>query len=636
MIVLVLMIYLQGTGQDDQDSSSTVHSLEMLDMLNNSPLSDRDGSPLEVRVEVTQGNDQKAENQQLKEKVQELQEEIQRLKKEMQEIKDVIEDVEAQGNDANGGQRAEEIDQNKIKEEAQENQKQEATKESKLVYPSTGFEIREKDGFLIYEYPSISLLNANSFTIELLYKTERQPNVTEEVAIYSNERCSPVERLQYGRFFRVFLIPEGRVRVDFSAGDFKTPTDTDNTHGEIRGEKIIDDNQWHHIAVIRDKVALKLFLYVDGIEEGSIHMPNGIDVEDQEQRTIIGGGNDRAFRHCFVDEVRFWKKVLKPTEFSIANRCLTQEDTVNPALVAYFPFDDYGDDYAVVVRDYSSYMGDALRTGAAKDKSSFVLGHEGFKQCKPLKRKLHQTPPYNETIIMTSVILPCSPDAVVDLFQAGHMYQLESYIGIFWLDVNRLNLMTFIFYACLPQSVIEQYSTPVVHFVDITEFRQSLTLECPPVNERFLIYEKYLSEKLSPSTKYVVQIDIRDSRVNHSPAAFWEANPDTNFVLQTVRNGQSTGCGGFQAAKVNEMLLLLSLMRGQMESSKCKKNDQNILIDIYNHNQLKKVKKDDLMINSQHTRVFDKITAFEHGNWWMTQQYAGTYNIKNVYVRGIP
>lgn len=109
----------------------------------------------------------------------------------------------------------------------------------------------------------------------------------------------------------MLLKPQGLVKVKFSGFD---PVALKFHQGSILGNRTrIDDNEWHFVQVTRDVAQERVDLYVDFKREGSMHMPFGIDLEDQEQRIIVGGGNDRRFRNCQIDEVRICSEVRKPT-----------------------------------------------------------------------------------------------------------------------------------------------------------------------------------------------------------------------------------------------------------------------------------------------------------------------------------
>ena len=177
-----------------------------------------------------------------------------------------------------------------------------------LIEQGFCLEITAKDNFVLYEWPTISPLSTGDFTIEVQYLTTKQNEVLDDVAIFSNERDSE-SGVAYGRFFSILLLSSGKVGVRFQGYEPKNRT---FFNGTIEGSFSIDDGEWHHILVTRN--ASIISLYVDGLHNGFSSIRTNIDLDGQEQKIVIGGGNDRKFRRCQIDDLRVWRKQWLPSD----------------------------------------------------------------------------------------------------------------------------------------------------------------------------------------------------------------------------------------------------------------------------------------------------------------------------------
>ena len=499
---------------------------------------------------------------------------------------------------------------------------------------SRGLAIRNRDSFLLYEYPGIKLLVTGSLTIELWYRTPWQPNVTTAVAIFSNDRKS-AQTGMYQRWFRILLQPTGRVTVDFHAVDTRRAGYPKPGDG-IESQVAIDDDRWHHIAVVRSREEQRLRLYVDFGSQGEVEIPNGIDIMDQEQRTIIGGGNDRRFRECYIDELRVWRGAR------VIDRRRTCAACSDDNLVAFFDFEEDGGSWPAVVRDCSNSRGHALRVGEELIKGDpFTSGAPRAKACPNTSREVHgrrDAAPLEtdtDTVILTSLYWRCGGGGGLD-FDTGGMLQFEAYIGPLWLDVNRLNMKMVVMVDCLDDERIARYTTPNVQFVKVEPYDRGLPVHCSPVNQRFLVFRNYLESGALDAFSHVVMLDFRDSRVNHSPRAYWKANPDIDLVLQTVEDYGVT-CGGFQAGTNAGIRHLLDKYSDAIVADNCRTNDQDILYNLVaNKRPLAALRiVFNTIINRQKTRVFDERDPFEHGAWWRPRNNWQSPD-PDGYPRGIP
>jgi hypothetical protein len=89
----------------------------------------------------------------------------------------------------------------------------------------------------------------------------------------------------------------------------------------------INDDKWHHLALIRDAKNKKVYLYVDGNQDAAMDDTTG-DLSNEVPLAI--GRHTGEFLVGIVDEVMVWRKALSQEEVK-----LTME---NPAQVlAVFP-----------------------------------------------------------------------------------------------------------------------------------------------------------------------------------------------------------------------------------------------------------------------------------------------------------
>jgi hypothetical protein len=448
------------------------------------------------------------------------------------------------------------------------------------------------------------------------------------VALIGNSRESK-DGSQYDRHFVVQMLRTGHIEVTFSGYE---PVARKFFKGKIKSRIPFDDDLWHQVRVLRNGVAETVVLFVDDKEEGTVSMPTRIDLDGQEQRVVIGGGNDRQFRKCQIDELRIWSKVRQ--EDGIED--CTPKD---PHLVAHFTFDDDSD--GVRLRDCSATRGDAIRVGSTLQKASaFVEGVPLIKPCDACVgltwSKLHAG-----TVVLTYLGLPCDGKRA-DQFVPGNMYQLEAYLGAMWLDANRLGIPMVIVTECVPDFVIASYTTPAVTFVKL----ESLTFKPPArcrgttsaVIKRFFVFHHLFQTNYFAKYHHVVHIDLRDSRIIRAPT--W----DTKYSLwvQTILASGNV-CGGFQAGETAVMASLMAEFLKQADSARCNIGNDQVLLGKIIGSVNKgwrfapgKIQHDADVVNRQWNRIFDGQTAFVHGDWWMSKNRINEPDAKKAYPRAIP
>lgn len=114
---------------------------------------------------------------------------------------------------------------------------------------------------------------------------------------------------------------------------------TTNGIVEVWGGELLEDGQWHHLAMTYDAAGKtdNLRLYVDGKYSASA---TGVGPVMQEEKAIYVGGGAASTYECFrgsVDEVRIWNRALSEAEVRVhtTSRLVADE----PGLVAYYPLD---------------------------------------------------------------------------------------------------------------------------------------------------------------------------------------------------------------------------------------------------------------------------------------------------------
>jgi len=247
-----------------------------------------------------------------------------------------------------------------------------------------------------------------------------------------------------------------------------------------------------------------------------------------------------------------------------------------------------------------------------------------------------RSPPDTDTVLLTSLYWRCG-GSDNPMFDTGRIYQFEAYLGALWLDVNRLNAKMVVLVDCLDDERIALYATPNVEFVKAEPYDRNHTVHCPPVSQRFLVFNEYIKSGALDKAKYVVMLDLRDSRMNYSPKLLWEARAQTDLFLQGMNGFPNAVCGGFQAGTLRAIRILLDRFEKGIVSDQCKKNDQDVLNDIYHHGGLNGLNIEmSSVVNMQKIRVFDKVTPFEHGLWWMSSQGKGRALIPEDIPVGFP
>ncbi|MFN7714408.1 MAG: LamG-like jellyroll fold domain-containing protein, partial [Pseudanabaenaceae cyanobacterium] len=95
-----------------------------------------------------------------------------------------------------------------------------------------------------------------------------------------------------------------------------------NTDITIRSQTTINDGNWHHLAVTRNRTSGAISLYVDGIQEATIVGPTG-DITAPPRLRIGGLQNGSNFLAATIDEVQIYDRALSAQEVIALNRANT-------------------------------------------------------------------------------------------------------------------------------------------------------------------------------------------------------------------------------------------------------------------------------------------------------------------------
>jgi hypothetical protein len=109
---------------------------------------------------------------------------------------------------------------------------------------------------------------------------------------------------EFGQF-QVMIFPDGSLKISLNSGGGMTHT--------VASTTLITDTDWHHIALVRDKSYLRMF--IDGVNEQSIGLSNGLSFYVSDADLSIGrvrmAGMDLGFFDGYIDEFRMSKNTAR-------------------------------------------------------------------------------------------------------------------------------------------------------------------------------------------------------------------------------------------------------------------------------------------------------------------------------------
>ncbi|MDF2380197.1 T9SS type A sorting domain-containing protein [Nostoc ellipsosporum NOK] len=146
---------------------------------------------------------------------------------------------------------------------------------------------------------------------------------------------------------------------------------------ELQTTKVVNDNAWHHVAVVND--GNNIVLFVDGIQQpGSIPTSGGA-IQNGDRPWRLGMNNSCCSsgspHQGALDEIRFWNTAL--TQSQIRDRMckkLTATDVLSTSLSAYYNFDETMGSSIFDKSGHSNYG--VLANGSARITSGAPIGNE--------------------------------------------------------------------------------------------------------------------------------------------------------------------------------------------------------------------------------------------------------------------
>lgn len=193
---------------------------------------------------------------------------------------------------------------------------------------------------------TIGNFGSDDFTIESWIKTTASGNRT----IFSKR---PV--CDNSNFWEIALL-DGRVFIEVDQDS------TGTNYFGLTGNQVINDDSWHHIAVVRDDENLSIF--IDGQLDSSQDGP-GIVALSNGSSLLVGEGpcpgvDSREEFEGLIDEVRIWGQALTEADItSNMNQTLTGDEA---NLSGYWRFDE---GTGTVLRDLSGNNNGILLNGAS-------------------------------------------------------------------------------------------------------------------------------------------------------------------------------------------------------------------------------------------------------------------------------
>ena len=101
----------------------------------------------------------------------------------------------------------------------------------------------------------------------------------------------------------------------------------------ITGNKIVNDNHWHHIAFVRNGVSISM--YIDGNLESSANGAGVANISNTGKIQI--GNNCSSYFNGSIDELRIWNLAKTQTEIQLNMK--TTVSTSSSNLISYYNFD---------------------------------------------------------------------------------------------------------------------------------------------------------------------------------------------------------------------------------------------------------------------------------------------------------
>jgi hypothetical protein len=149
------------------------------------------------------------------------------------------------------------------------------------------------------------------------------------------------DRIETNDGYGLIVNPDGTAGFEVNGGGT----------GLVNSSLTVLDGAWNHVAGTYDKDSGMLYIYVNGVPNGSTAYSSPITY-DPEPRNRIGGTGGSGNRHFEgeIDEVRVWNVARTPQQIQ-DNQCETLDPTNHPSLVAYWRMNEGS---GIVVADLTS------------------------------------------------------------------------------------------------------------------------------------------------------------------------------------------------------------------------------------------------------------------------------------------
>lgn len=140
----------------------------------------------------------------------------------------------------------------------------------------------------------------DSFTVECWIKTDQETSNPHQILGTYEGPTYPTPN----QFWSIFL-ENGKIKFGFRVND-------NQAYNYVYSTSLVNDNDWHHVAGVKNASSGVMKLYIDGQEEASTTFTDGETYNNYDFH--IGNGHWDRYYDGFVDEVAIWGGVLDSTE----------------------------------------------------------------------------------------------------------------------------------------------------------------------------------------------------------------------------------------------------------------------------------------------------------------------------------
>lgn len=156
------------------------------------------------------------------------------------------------------------------------------------------------------DVPNSNNLNpgTSDFTVDFWMNTSSVPNLAEYL-LTKRDVCN------FTSFWSIQTQSTGTVTAELDDGSF-------TNYNAIFGTAVVNDGQWHHIALVRQSVTATL--YIDGFSNASGSTPGITNISNSSDLLFANSpcvpGNGSQFYQGLIDEVEYFNRALSPVEIA--------------------------------------------------------------------------------------------------------------------------------------------------------------------------------------------------------------------------------------------------------------------------------------------------------------------------------